>query len=174
MAGTEMEGKTSEEGTMKTIPLTQGKVALVDDADYESLSAFKWFAHKKTSKNLIRYYALRNYRKSEGRARSIVSMHNQIMSAKGIDHADGDGLNNQRHNLRHATGTQNQFNRRKSQNTSSRFKGVYYYKACNKWAANIKYNYKTIFLGYFKEESEASAAYNKKAMELAGEFFRPL
>jgi len=31
---------------MKTIPLTKGKVATVDDADYPALAVYKWHAHE--------------------------------------------------------------------------------------------------------------------------------
>ena len=79
---------------MKTLELTQGKVALVDDEDYESLSRFKWYAmHGSTGV----WYAVRSVN------RSTVCMHAVIMKTpKGFhtDHLNGDGLDNQRSNLK--------------------------------------------------------------------------
>jgi len=42
----------------KIIPLTQGKVAIVDAADYERLSKYKWYAKK----GWRTYYAVRGVR----------------------------------------------------------------------------------------------------------------
>jgi hypothetical protein len=49
---------------MKEIQLTQGKVALVDDDDFDYLSQWKWYAHKPSTRDI--YYAVRNRRKIEG------------------------------------------------------------------------------------------------------------
>jgi hypothetical protein len=64
---------------MKTIPLTQGKVALVDDEDYPELSKFRWCAvrHRNT------WYAVRG-ESADGR-RLTVRMHRQIL---GLGHGD--------------------------------------------------------------------------------------
>jgi hypothetical protein len=84
---------------MKEIKLTQGKVAIVDDEDYEWLNQWKW--------KHVKGYALRTLKKSEdGERRGVVTMHRVIASenqelSRGavVVHADKDGLNNQRLNI---------------------------------------------------------------------------
>ena len=76
----------SRENVLKEIPLTRGYVALVDDEDYERVSALKWYAV--TPKGKV--YA---QRRSGG---ATIFMHDFLMGSKGIDHADGNGINNQR------------------------------------------------------------------------------
>jgi hypothetical protein len=81
---------------MKEIPLTKGFAAIVDDEDYESLSAFGWYA-KITGK---RIYASRYERRVGGRL--TVLMHHQIAAIMGVEtvrHLDGNTLNNTRENL---------------------------------------------------------------------------
>ena len=144
---------------MKEIELTQGKVALVDDEDYECLARHEW----RTLKNCNRYYA--------ARSRSIL-MHRVIMNAqKGqeIDHKDGNGLDNRRTNLRFCTRSQNNQNRRKTWG-SSQYKGVSWWKRDNEWEVSIKHNKKQYHLGHYKDEIHAAKVYDAKAKELFGEF----
>jgi hypothetical protein len=91
----------------------------------------------------------------------------QIPLTKGY----GDGLNNQRWNLREATTSQNHANRKKTRGLS-RYKGVYWQKIGEKWSAAVKYQGLKHYLGLFKDEADAATAYNLKAFELFGEFAR--
>ena len=102
-------------------------------------------------------------------------MHRQIMKApKGmvVDHIDGNGLNNRRSNLRICTPRQNQWNRcpLKTRKQTSPFKGVQYPTGKSRPYARIQYNGKTIHIGVFDSEVEAAQAYDRKAVELFGEF----
>jgi hypothetical protein len=89
-----------------------------------------------------------------------------------IDHHDGDGLNNQRLNLRPATHAQNMANRAKRSDASSQFKGVWWTACHQKWRAVIRANGVRHQIGYFREEVNAATAYNLVAHELHGEFAR--
>lgn len=151
---------------MKEIPLTKGKVALVDDADYPALAAFKWHC---TSNG---YAARRVFDRPYGR---IVLMHRVIMDAGAlvvVDHRDLDHLNNQRHNLRLATPSENQFNRQRQVNNQSGYKGVSFCRPNRKWRARIKAGDKQLLIGYFDNPLEAAHAYDNSARELHGEFAR--
>lgn len=149
---------------MKEIQLSQGLVALVDDEDFEALNQFKWCANKMGNA----FYAARNIRVDGKRTR--ITMHCEVMNGKWIDHIDHNGLNNQKSNLRFCTRSENQMNKQKKENTSSIYKGVYFYKPNGRWQASIRINYKKIHLGYFDLEIDAAKAYNKKAIELFCEF----
>lgn len=87
-----------------------------------------------------------------------------------VDHEDHDGHNNTWTNLREATHTQNQFNRRKQQGCTSQYKGVTLHRKSGRWIAKIKINGRTKALGYFDAETDAGAAYREAALTTRGEF----
>jgi hypothetical protein len=75
-----------------------------------------------------------------------------------IDHIDGNGLNNQKSNLRVVTHRENHQNRQHKK--SSKFPGVSWNKKIKKWNAKIRIGNKSLHLGYFYDEEEASKAYS--------------
>lgn len=151
----------------KEMPLTQGKIALVDVEDYDYLCQFKWHKHK--PRNI--YYAARNTRKNGKKALSL--MHREILKTpKGFhtDHINGDGLDNRRNNLRICTGAQNLMNRGKTKANKSGFKGVCWNKANKKWHAQIEVDGKNKHLGFFDVKEQAALAYNEAALKYYDEF----
>ena len=150
---------------MKTIQLTQGFVALVDDADFERVSTHRWCANR----NRHTVYAYRQENKR------TVYMHRFICGVTDrkvkVDHEDHNGLNCQRYNLRVATTSQNNMNQcKRSDGLSSRFKGVCWHKRYGKFQADIRLNGKSKFLGMFVNELDAALAYDAAAREHFGEF----
>ena len=75
-------------------------------------------------------------------------------------------------NLREATRSQNYGNRDAYANNSSGFKGVWWHKQCQKWAAEIRVNRKGIKLGLFDSPTAAHSAYVAAAQKYFGEFAR--
>ena len=153
---------------MKKIKLTQGKVALVDDEDFEELSQSKWYAHK--NRNI--YYAVRTYPSIDGKQHTI-HMHRVILKTPAglqTDHSNGDGLDNRKENLRVATRSENQWNTQKRINNTSGCKGVTWNKKNQRWIAKIMKENKSYYLGSFKKKEDAALAYNLKATELFKEF----
>lgn len=154
---------------MKEIVLSNGMVALVDDADYETLKEFNW--HYKPSRHTG--YAYMNTKKADGK-KTTKKMHTVIMNTPAgfqIDHRDRNGLNNQRDNLRVATYKQNQANiGKQTRSTASRFKGVSWDSHRGKWNAHIKVDQVMKNLGRFEKEEDAARAYNDAASAAFGEF----
>ena len=142
------------------------KFAIIDFDDYSIVSKYKWQVSK--GKNGL-FYA----RHSAATGKSF-RMHRLILNVpKGmdVDHHDHNGLNNRRSNLRICTNTQNQANRRKTNNTtSSKFKGVGWHSQSKTWRARISLNKKDRCLGNFLTEIEAALAYNEAALKHFGEF----
>lgn len=89
-----------------------------------------------------------------------------------VDHIDGDTSNNRATNLRWCTQKDNSRNRKKSNNTSSKYKGVYWCAGNNKFRAQICVDYKRIQVGYYENEEDAGRAYDLKALEHFGQFAR--
>jgi len=140
---------------MKEIPLTRGKVAIVDDEDYEKLRTIKWHSQTTKVKGRILLYAAHSVYRREG-SHKVLIMHRLITNCpKGleVDHIDGDGLNNQKSNLRVVTRFLNQQNRHG--NKTSKYTGVYYDKQINKWRAQVQINGKRYDFGLFDTEEEA-------------------
>lgn len=150
---------------MKTVQLSKGKIALVDDEDFELVSVFKWYA---TASNLTDY-AVRNIEVSPG-TRRLLRMHTFLTGWQRVDHINGNGLDNRRSNLRQATETQNKRNRRKPKGSSSIYKGVGWQVYAQKWQAGITVNYKRIHLGLFENEEDAAKAYDQEARIRFGKF----
>ncbi len=154
---------------MKTIPLTQGHSAVVDDRNYQDLSQFKWYAQ--VTANTV--YAKTVYRYKGGFRFEL--MHRRILGLiKGdnikADHRDGDGLNNQRSNLRTCTMRQNNMNRRKAKTNTSGYKGVTLCKIKNKWKSSIRIDGRSRTLGYNFCIVKAAKLYDEAAAEHFGEF----
>lgn len=162
-----------EDDTTKEIPLTKGKVAIVDAEDYERVAAHKW--HATCSSRRRRWYAARNVTLACGR-QTKVRMHRFILNAPSafqVDHENGDGLDNRKCNLRKATNADNQHNRQLSVSTVSSFKGVKRERRTGRYEARLWHNGKAVHLGTFPTATEAARAYDAKAIELFGEFARP-
>ena len=149
---------------MKIITLTQNQITLVDDEDFDSLMQFKWRAVK----NGKTFYVHSDIQ-IQGR-RYTIKMHRLIMDTpKGyeVDHINHNGLDNRKSNLRNCTPSENRKNRLPW--GSSKFVGVS--KLCDdKFVARIKSNGKLYHIGTFKNEEDAAIAYNKRAIEIHGEF----
>lgn len=154
---------------MMEIELTRGKVALVDDTDYDRISIFNWYARECKRNGM--WYAVRDERRAG--SRRLVYMHRYILGLTGqieVDHKDRDGLNNRRANMRVCTRTPNVQNRGRFKNKrQSRYKGVYRNKF-GIWWARITVNKKRIRLGTFDMEIEAAKSYNDAAREHFGDF----
>jgi len=149
--------------SVKTIPLGDGYCAYVDAADYEWLSQWKW--------HLRGGYAGR----WDGKRKKTVYMHREIMKPpKGmiVDHKNRNKLDDTRDNLRNATHAENMRNKGKQHGASSRFHGVSYHKARNKYLAHICCEGRAYGLGLHVEETDAARAYDRTAVALFGEFAR--
>lgn len=155
---------------MKEIPLTRGKIALVDDEDYERLSEWKW-SYNGTG------YAVRSehyYRDGKRRTRTIL-MHREIIKTPDgmeTDHINGDRLDNRKCNIRPCDRKQNVWNNGSQLNKTSQYKGVSYHKGYKKWLAQIGKNGIHYFIGWYKTELEAAYYFDVKSLELYGEFAR--
>lgn len=154
---------------MREIQLTKGKVTLVDDEDYEWLSEFKWQAE---NPRVGLYYAVRRVYVPNGKA-IFKKMHREILSVPSdmhVDHRDGNGLNNQRYNIRPCTQAENNRNARLRIDNSSGFKGVGWHNQRNKWVAYIRQDGRLKHLGLFATAEEGARAYDAAAREIFGEF----
>ena len=96
---------------MRTLSLggkvAAGRVALVDDEDYELVSGYTWCAARFSPRIL---YACSYVRGSGAAAPVYVRMHKLITGWPRTDHINGNGLDNQRANLRPVSQAQNQAN----------------------------------------------------------------
>jgi hypothetical protein len=155
-------------GTYREIPLTQGKVVIVDPEDYEWLSQYNWhavFMHGK-------WYASRVVCKDGKKCNEF--MHRLLLNVpkgKQTDHKNNNGLDNRRSNIRECTCMENQHNQKPRTNLkSSQFKGVHWHKRDLKWVAGIKVNGKRKDLGEFDSEINAAVTHDLAAIKYFGEF----
>jgi hypothetical protein len=144
---------------------------MVDDDVYEWASRVKWCAHRIGE----RFYAERYVRYADGK-QTTSCLHREILGLQPgdkrvCDHINGDGLNNQRTNLRVCSQADNcRAFKRSSKRATSRFRGVSWSKTLKKWIAHIKLNGRSKHIGLFQSEEAAARAYDQAATELFGEF----
>jgi len=154
---------------MKEIPLTQGRVALVDDEDYEWLNQWKWCAYK----HRYTFYA---HRCVWNKGKKItMKMHREILGlilkdGKVGDHKDRNGLNNQKDNLRIVNNSLNGYNCKMQTSNTSGYRGVNH---CEKqygyWRVRIGVNRQRIECGMFKNILDAAKVYDKAAIKYYGD-----
>lgn len=150
---------------MKEIKIFNSKnVAFIDDDDYKNVSQYRWSmsadGYAKTNVMINKKW-------------TTICMHRIILKTKIIlDHVDGNPLNNQKYNLRECTRGENSRNQKTRCNNTSGYKGVSWNDEKGKWVSRIHFNYKSHYIGSFNCKHEAARTYNKKALELFGEFAR--
>jgi len=153
---------------MKIIKLTQNKVAFVDDEDFEYLNKFKWYAQKGGNT----FYAVRN-EYLNGKHKQI-RMHRVVLSVLDkkimVDHADRNGLNNTKLNLRLCDNAENQWNTGLSICNTSGIKGIDYDKSRNKWRVQLRHKGRKYTFGRFINLQDAINVYNRKVKELRNKF----
>lgn len=153
---------------MKEIQLTQGKVAIVDDEDFERLSSFKWYFQKAKDAGRAR-------RRISGSGNRATFMHREIMNAPPhlqVDHINGNSLDNRKQNLRLCTNSQNTMNARPRLSVGRKYKGITWHKPSRKWRALITHNKKQIYLGQYDKPEDAAKAYDRAAPIYFGAYAR--
>ncbi len=136
-------------------------VTIVDDEDFKFLSQWRWGFDGR--------YAYR--REQRDKVIKKIYMHkviNKTPHGFDTDHINGNKLDNRRENLRTATRNQNNANRPKKPNCSSKYRGVCWHKQRNKWKAEIKVNQIKTHLGVFTSEEAAAKAYDSAALAAFG------
>lgn len=152
---------------MKTIQLSKGKCALVDDEVYGNLLSYKWtYSHG---------YAKR----TEKETNRPIYLHRVITNApKGmeVDHINGDGLDNRLCNLRVCTRAENRRNQNLRKGNKHGYKGVQYsYAPGNRfkpYRAQVRVNGIIYGSRYFATAEEAARAYDELARQHHGAYAR--
>lgn len=156
---------TDIHGVYRRLQLTQHKYSLVDSEDFETLASWSWF--------VVRKFVARKWKFYARRSDDCMGLHSFILKCpKGVDvdHIDGDGLNNRKHNLRICSESQNQMNRLNLTTNTSGFRGVVWDRRANKWKGTLTANKIRMHLGYFTDPIRAAKARDEAARKHHGNF----
>jgi hypothetical protein len=143
-------------------------VVLVSPQDANFLTEFVWTLV--IPKPEVAYAKSMLHRK-HGNAAGL--LHKALLPGESmIDHVNGNGLDDRRHNIRPSTRAQNRANVHRPPKTKSGYRGVYFNSSGRGplWKSSIKFNKKSFHLGYFDAAIDAAKAYDEKAAELFGNF----
>lgn len=159
------------DGNACRVPMKGGHSALVDAADLQMVSEYKWRPLRGHNGKTYAYTVA---------GKSVLYMHRLIVATPvgfETDHVNGDGLDNRRLNLRAATASQNRANMWKPRRPdgaphSSSYKGVSWDKSRGKWQSKINFDGSTKSLGRYSSEAEAARAYDVAAAAQWGSFAR--
>jgi hypothetical protein len=162
------DGISTPENPGMMIRTCAGHLFLIDAEDLPKISGYKWSVSSDGGKRM--YVSTRIEEKK-------IYLHRFLLEAphdQGVDHRNGDPLDNRKANLRLATHQQNMFNRRKAKTygnkPTSSFKGVSWDNSCGRYKAQIMKDRVNHNLGRFRDQRSAAMAYARAAQEMFGEF----
>lgn len=140
-------------------------ISKIDLSDFGKISKFTW----SFKSNYNKKYVYRNYGKSP---RKTMFLHQYILDGvKGVDHVNGDSLDNTKSNLRLCSQQQNSSNifKAKSDKKSNLPRGVYRHTN-NKFRTFLYFKNVKHEIGVFLTSDEAHLAYKKFHAELNKQF----
>ena len=148
-------------------------VALVDDEDYDRLMKYSWYVTPRNGKNVytvIRAVSIGT--KTYGNYKlKIIAMNSQLMGAPQdsfIIHHNGNSLDCTKENLMVLTRREYLATQPPRLGGKSKFKGVGWVTATNKWKSSIAKEFEVQHLGSFKIEKDAALAYDEAAFAQYG------
>lgn len=160
---------------MKTVELSKGQWATVDDEDFERVNALVWHAITGKAGN---FYARHTFPRMNGIRKSIY-LHRFVLNiedddVRKVDHKNGDGLDNRSENLRIVSNRENCRNKhRLRSNNESGYRCVHKMKKDTPkpfWSYIKLSNGKRKYLGSFVTAEEAAKAFDEAAKKEYGEF----
>lgn len=154
---------------MRHIPLSQGKFAIIDEADFPEISSYKWYFHQGR--------AVRKPKTIDKKRTGFIWMHREIAKPdddKVIDHINGNTLDNRRENLRICTRSQNQWNKSPRIKSFTRMKNIHWKKEKKRYAVRFQKFGKKIEFGYFKNLEEAIKVRNDAVLSVHEGFNPPV
>ena len=155
---------------MREVTIKGGRVALVDDEDFERVNQFKWYIQaNKSNTYAMRISVIDGKDKKIYLHRFILNLENSTEKLD-VDHINHNSLDNRKINLRACTRTQNMMNATFRKKSFSKYKGVSLCKDGINFRARIKINKIEIQIGRFANEIEAAKAYDEAAKKYYGEF----
>lgn len=141
---------------MQYIPLTRGKLAIIDDEDYQRVSQLKWQLIK-TGRKQDREYAVHGYDRHSNSKK--LYMHRFIMNTPqgyDTDHINFNGLDNRKCNLRIVTRGENTMHKQIPKR--GQYSYVYWFDKTKRWVAKPTINGRQTSVAYFKTETFAALA----------------
>lgn len=146
-------------------------LAMLDLADLDLVAGYRWWESRRPD-GLTSYALATAGSKAD---RRVIVMHRLLADAPEgmhVDHADGDGLNNRRGNIRLATPSQNAANKVNRRASTSPYRGTHWVTKEQVWRAYIGVDGSVRFLGHFDDAISAALAYDDAARLQYGEFAR--
>jgi len=142
------------------IKSSNGFDIIIDEDDFCLIKNHIWRA----TKSGYNYYAYAN--NHGGRlGRTTIKLHRIILGLKNpndcVDHLDGNGLNNQKSNLRVVPHSENMKNKKIYKNSTTGCQGISFKNG--KYIARIQADRKRFFLGSFLNIEDAVLAYKQAA-----------
>lgn len=146
----------------------EGGTVIVDAADYEELSRYRWRVRTTTTHG-TRHIAVRS--QLPGEVRGQVAMARHLLGLrrgdrKIADHVNGNTLDNRRSNLRIASPAESAANTKIKSNRDWKCVGKY----GKKFYGAVQFHRERYSVGAFRCPTAAALAVDKKARELHGNF----
>lgn len=157
------------------IQMKTGDVITIDESDETLFFLYRWRISEIKSPHIVTKYLMRMECKKGVKNKAFL-FHREILSPPPgfwVDHINGDTLNNRRCNLRIATPSNNNMNRRPSGgDRPTIYKGVTFNKRRSVWVARITKDRICKYIGRYASDEDAARAYDVAALALFGEFAR--
>lgn len=157
---------------MKLIELTQSRVAIVDNEDFDWLSKWKWY-YARNRKSRKTGYVVRtdNNKHQQIRMHTVILKRYKCLECeRQVDHINGCGCDNRKENLRSATPNTNGANKKRHSNNTSGNIGVRWHKLTGKWEARLFVNGKSNQLGLFVNKKDAIKVRRQAEIKYFGEY----